>query len=218
MTKTLPRGIRNNNPGNIDYSDYNKWVGKLPRDTDIEPRFERFDSPVNGIRALALLIQTYQDRYGLRTVRAIIGKWAPENENKTSAYVAAVAASLRVDPDADIDVQDYRTARPLVLAIIRHENGQQPYTDTVIDEGLRRAGVTSGQSAAPVKTATIATASTVAAPGIGLATLASDPTLRAAVQETGISWLIIAVGIIGVAATSYLLWHSLRKRQADAAS
>ncbi len=34
-----PRGIRNNNPGNIVWSARNNWQGQLPHDPQIEPRF-----------------------------------------------------------------------------------------------------------------------------------------------------------------------------------
>ncbi|HGY2308601.1 TPA: structural protein, partial [Pseudomonas aeruginosa] len=50
-----PRGIRNNNPGNIVWSARNNWQGQLPHDPQIEPRFCRFDTAHNGTRALAKL-------------------------------------------------------------------------------------------------------------------------------------------------------------------
>jgi hypothetical protein len=71
----------------------------------------------------------------------MIGRWAPPNENDTGAYVRAVAASVGVGAEDEIDVHDYAILRPLTLAIIRHENGQQPYTDAEIDAGLVLAGV-----------------------------------------------------------------------------
>ena len=57
----------------------------------------------------------------------MIGRWAPPNENDTGAYVRAVAASVGVGADEEIDVHEFAILRPLTLAIIRHENGQQPY-------------------------------------------------------------------------------------------
>jgi len=39
------RGLRNNNPGNIDYNSRNDWQGQLPPDPVIEKRFARFDTP-----------------------------------------------------------------------------------------------------------------------------------------------------------------------------
>lgn len=143
IAKAVPRGIRNNNPGNIDYSKANDWLGQLPFDPSIESRFARFDSPQHGIRALAKTLLSYQRRHGLNTVRAMIGRWAPSNENNTNAYVSAVEARLRVEqgvpPGADIDLQTRATLVSLVQAIILHENGASPYSQAVIEEGVAKA-------------------------------------------------------------------------------
>ena len=220
MAKSTPRGVRNRNPGNIDYNPANDWVGQLPHDPAIEPRFCRFDTPVNGIRAMSVLLQTYQRKHGLYPVRDIVGRWAPGNENDTEAYIRTVCRMLGVDDDETIDVKDYHTARALIVAKIKVECAGYTYPDDVVDEGLRRAGVVRAGSVEitrkpPVKSAATAAASTLAAPGIGLATVASSPELRTAIEATGVSWLIVAVGVIGAGATAYILWHSLRGKRAQ---
>lgn len=121
------RGVRNNNPGNIDYSPKNNWKGQLPRDTTIESRFCRFESPEYGIRALIALLGTYQRNYALNNVAGLIGRWAPKNENNTSAYINGVAKELGVSPTEWIKVSDKKIAIGLAKAIVRHENGYQPY-------------------------------------------------------------------------------------------
>lgn len=142
-TSTLPRGVRLNNPGNIKEApgDKTQWQGE--RATDDDPVFEEFVSPEAGIRALARILVGYQRRYGLNTVAGIINRWAPGCENDTGAYIAHVASSLGVTPDQTIDVTRPETMAGLVEAIIRHENGQQPYAREVIlagvDMGLGRA-------------------------------------------------------------------------------
>lgn len=145
MTKicTVPRGIRLNNPGNIKEApgDKTQWQGE--RATDDDPVFEEFVSPEAGIRALARILVGYQRRYGLNTVTGIINRWAPGCENDTGSYIAHVASRLGVTPDQAIDVTRPETMASLVEAIIRHENGQQPYAREVIlagvDMGLGRA-------------------------------------------------------------------------------
>ena len=134
-----PRGIRNNNPGNIDWNKANKWAGQLPHIATIEPRFSRFDTAENGIRALGKLLQTYQRKYGLKTVEQIINRWAPSTENNTAAYVRSVERQTGTDPDAPVDMTDPKVLRGFTVAIIMHENGGNPYTPQVIDEGVRRA-------------------------------------------------------------------------------
>jgi hypothetical protein len=139
------RGYRNKNPGNIDFNAANKWVGQV----GIEPaprnggkaRFAVFDCHEHGIRALHVLLQSYQRKHGLRTIAGMINRWAPTKENNTSVYISFVAQRVGVAADAPIDVMEYRIARPLVEAIIRKELGGNPYAPSIIDEGLRRAGV-----------------------------------------------------------------------------
>ena len=70
-------------------------------------------------------------------MRKLITRWAPPNENNTDAYVNGVARSLGVAPDDPIRVEEHLPA--LVVAIIQHENGQQPYPDEVIAAGVGMA-------------------------------------------------------------------------------
>lgn len=121
------RGIRNNNPGNIDWiSDPAKrWEGMIRKETPAEGgRFGVFESAAKGVRAIGreLLLD---ERRGVRTVRGLIDNWAPPSENNTSAYVRAVAAAVKVVPEQSIDVK--AKLPEIVAAIIKHENGVQPY-------------------------------------------------------------------------------------------
>jgi hypothetical protein len=129
----IPRGIRNNNPGNIRKG--NDWRGEISNQTDAA--FEQYKTPEYGIRALGKILLSYQRKYGLDTVRKLITRWAPPNENNTNAYVNGVARSLGVGSDESIRVEDHLPA--LVTAIIQHENGQQPYSEEVIAAGVGMA-------------------------------------------------------------------------------
>ena len=141
------RGLRNNNPGNIDYNSRNAWQGQLPPDPLIEKRFARFDTPENGIRALAKLLLAYRGKDGMPgvgapgidTIHETINRWAPSVENNTSAYVKAVAKAAGVGPVQSIDIREPRILTAVVTAIIAHENGSNPYASSVIAEGVRRA-------------------------------------------------------------------------------
>lgn len=148
MSVVTPRGIRNNNPGNIDYNPRNAWLGQIGSEVGVaKPRFARFDSPENGIRALGKLLLGYRRRAGLPdvggqgvdTVLEVVNRWAPGDENDTAAYIKAVARALGVRSDEPVDIGRPDILRALVEAIIRHENGGMPYKVAVIDEGVRRA-------------------------------------------------------------------------------
>lgn len=131
------RGERNNNPGNIREIDGVQWKGE--RATDDDKAFEEFDTPEDGIRALAKILLNYQRKHGLRTVNSIINRWAPSNENDTLAYVDAVSRQMGVLTMAEIDLESSSRLFDLVKAIIRHENGRVVYSDQQIEDGIERA-------------------------------------------------------------------------------
>lgn len=166
-----PRGIRNHNPGNIERNENVRWQGQSV-DQSSDPRFVVFDAPKWGIRAIARVLITYQDHRQARdgskidTLRDIISRWAPPNENDTPAYLQHVATLTLLGIDETIDVYDYATMRALVIAIITHENGCQPYDDATIDAGIRLAGIEPPRPSLAKRPDVIATASA------GLATVA----------------------------------------------
>lgn len=143
---TIPRGIRNNNPGNIRWSN-DKWKGLVPKEEAKDKSFCVFRSPEYGIRAMARIIRNYTKYPGIPnvgkpkidTVREVIHRWAPPNENDTEAYVQSVAKKLGTQANAPIDVFDNAIMVILLKAIIAHENGQQPYSDAQIMAGINLA-------------------------------------------------------------------------------
>lgn len=126
------RGIRNNNPGNIRHGS--DWQGMSVSQTD--NAFVQFENPVWGIRALNRVLRTYETRYGLNTVAKIISRWAPSNENDTTSYIESVSKALDVQPNQVIDVQ--ARAVELSAAIIKHENGLQPYDLATLSLGVEK--------------------------------------------------------------------------------
>lgn len=129
-----PRGIRNNNPGNVEY-DGTPWQGLADPPTD--GRFARFVSPEYGIRAMARILDTYRARHGITTVAGIIDRWAPSHENPTNVYASYVAERLGVSPYDRIDVRARRGE--LIAAMVAFENGQQPYDLATINKGVSMA-------------------------------------------------------------------------------
>ena len=134
MNLRPPRGIRNNNPGNIRHGQ--NWQGLNPEGRNIDPAFCVFKSPVFGIRALAKVLMNYEKIHGLNTVRQIISRYAPPNENQTMAYIQTVAKQIGVYPDTVIDIEERGILTVFIKAVIRMENGIQPYSDEVIQQGI----------------------------------------------------------------------------------
>lgn len=141
VNKVTARGLRNNNPGNIEYNPdpSQQWQG-----LDVPPsdgRFCRFVSPDYGFRALGHILINYSDKYGIRTVRGAITRYAPprnatgEIENNTDAYVQAVSNYLGVQADQPLDFRNWLGV--LAQAICVHENGSCPYSSADIENWVR---------------------------------------------------------------------------------
>ncbi len=139
------RGIRNNNPGNVVRNN-TPWQGLCEIQTADE-RFCVFESPKFGIRAIARILITYFDKRRaangtpIDTVGEVMARWAPPIENPTEKYADFIRDSLGVNVGQQINILDYKTMRVVVEAIIRFENGSQPYDKATIDAGLRLAGI-----------------------------------------------------------------------------
>jgi hypothetical protein len=139
------RGIRNHNPGNIKDFDI-PWKGILAdddRDADqkAENTFVVFCGPWWGIRAMAITIRNYSRRHGLQTIEGIIRRWAPAGDiNPTDDYIEFVADAVGVHRGNKIDVEDFQKMRKIVQAIVRFENGEDPYT-WQYEAGLILAGI-----------------------------------------------------------------------------
>lgn len=130
---SAPRGIRNNNPGNIEAGI--GWKGEVGDDG----RFATFATPEHGIRALALNAVNSQRVHGNDTVLDLINRWAPPSENNTVAYANQVAKALGVGIDDPVDLSNPDTLAKFTAAVIRHENGQQPYSAEQIAAGVDAA-------------------------------------------------------------------------------
>jgi hypothetical protein len=120
----LPRGIRNNNPLNIRRSK-DQWQGMKKVQSDTQ--FCQFETLDWGWRAaFKLLTRTYYHQYRLYTIRTIISRWAPPNENNTRVYIENVSRLTGIAPDEPLGIPSDKPARwiALGLAMAIQENGQ----------------------------------------------------------------------------------------------
>ena len=140
----LPRGIRNNNPLNIRRTTKDQWKGMAEAQTD--RAFVQFKSLEYGWRAaFYLLTRTYYHKYRLFTIRAIINKWAPPNENLTSTYIENVCRLTGIGPDEPIGIPSVKPSRwmKLGIAMAIQENGTDSLDYFAMLDGweLAREGV-----------------------------------------------------------------------------
>lgn len=227
--KKLPLGVRNNNPGNIEWGS--PWEGLVPRSQATLPdgqRFAQFVDAASGIRAIARTLITYYDKRKandgskIDTIAEVIERWAPSHENNTSAYANHVGKLMSVDPKAMINVKDYDTMRGLVVGIIAHENAGYAYPDAVVDEGLRRAGLVKKPAApvVPVNTATVAGAAAPAAVGLTqVLPIAPDLIQSIGSQQDNLTsgeWARVVIGVVLVALGGVVAYSQYQKRKAGA--
>ena len=118
-----PRGIRNNNPGNIRNSDATDWKGEAPAMAKRDNTFEEFTDMAHGYRALIKLLQNYRHKHGCKTIADFINRWAPRSENNTSGYITRVCKEMEVPTTFVPDVADKGTMCAFAAAISQVENG-----------------------------------------------------------------------------------------------
>jgi hypothetical protein len=114
----LPRNLRNNNPGNIEYGDYAKKQGAIGSDG----RFAIFPDMKTGENAMANLLMGYMQS-GNNTISKIVGKWSPAKENgmaSTTAYINDVAKRTGIDPNKPLEMGELNAVRQ---AMTQHEGG-----------------------------------------------------------------------------------------------
>ena len=70
-----------------------------------------------------VLLDTYRVRYSLNTLREMISRYAPPEENHTGLYIDMVCNMTGIAPDEEIDTRSRKTMIPVVAAMSRVENG-----------------------------------------------------------------------------------------------
>ncbi|CCV60943.1 lytic transglycosylase [Yersinia enterocolitica] len=138
-----PRGIRNNNPGNINYVGQDGASLERPGG-----RFAKFETAYDGLKAMARQLMRYftgkTTGKPLQTLNDIISTWAPGSENNTGAYVAQLSKMLNVHPDAVLNLENPQVMSALMGGIIHHENGRNPYSSELISRaagGMQQQGL-----------------------------------------------------------------------------
>ncbi|WP_314722411.1 hypothetical protein [Rahnella variigena] len=120
------RGIRNNNPGNLRAA---------PNAVGNDGSFPIFSSANDGLAAMSRQLQLYGGR-GNNTPYGIIHTYAPSSENNTQAYINAVTKDTGFGTHDKLNLSDPAVLKRLMTAMIRHENGSQPYSEADIDSGI----------------------------------------------------------------------------------
>ena len=137
-TQGTPRGIRNNNPGNIRYGDFAYKHGATGRDSG---GFAIFPSMEMGMAAERALLSNYVAR-GDDTVRKIISKYAPASENDTNGYINQVSKKLGIGSDQKLTATHIDA---IAQAIYAQENGAR-YSDPLAAANMASAATKANSS------------------------------------------------------------------------
>ncbi len=126
---------RHNNPGNLVFAGQR---GATVGETVAGHTFARFQSTEEGVAALYRQLQLYQKR-GIDTLTEIMGVYAPEGSNDTSAYIKALSKTTGLDPNQQLNFGDPATAAAMIRGISQHEAGKSYLNDQQILSGINMA-------------------------------------------------------------------------------
>jgi len=140
MAGKADASIFNNNPGNIRTSSTN-WNGEVTKPGE---EFERFSDMHMGVRASARILRTYGKKYGIDTIKKIIDRYAPPEDNNpnNANYARHVSNGSGFGVDEKIDLNDPQVLIKLMKPIFQFENGQKEaakISDADIQKGVRMA-------------------------------------------------------------------------------
>ena len=207
-------GIDNNNPGNIEY-DGTDWLGLEGRGRT--GRFCRFKTPAHGIRAMCRVLITYQskrkaaDGSRIDTVAEVVTRWAPPTENDTQSYIKSVRKRAGFEPGEIIDVHDYDDVRPLIEALIYHENGKMPYSEAQLRRGIMLAGIEPPEE--PKSRTVKAAQVTAGATGFGMLAQATEQIeTTAPLLERFAQYGPYALGGIALLAVCAIIWFKMQDK------
>lgn len=130
---TKPRGIRNNNPGNLNFAGQ----AGATKEGGEGGRFAVFESMRDGISALYKQIQLYFSR-GVNTIESVVNKYAPaDDNNNVQAYIKQLVGATGKQADEKLSGEDTETVFKLIRGIINHENGKGYVSDQDILSGIQ---------------------------------------------------------------------------------
>ncbi|MBI6182677.1 lytic transglycosylase domain-containing protein [Serratia proteamaculans] len=153
QSASAPRGIRNNNPGNLNYVGQNGAA----LENHATPRFARFNSAFEGFSALGKQIKAYYNGTSkaagyqkLQSVEAIISRFAPASENNTQGYIDKLSKMLGVGRGDSLNIHDPQVLATLMNGITQIENGKNPYAPEMVLKAAQSTVGASGGANNPV--------------------------------------------------------------------
>ncbi|MBD2816349.1 lytic transglycosylase catalytic [Xenorhabdus sp. Flor] len=134
-TNTNARGIRNNNPLNMDYAGQKGAV----LENHATPRFAKFATAYEGLAKTAWQLRRYFNGKTtgklLQTVEDIVSTWAPaggKDKNNTEAYIQRVSEMMGVGRRDRLDLDNHDIMYALMNAMGIVESKVFPYSKQLV--------------------------------------------------------------------------------------
>lgn len=124
------RASRNNNPGNLRYTDFTKAMGAIGTDG----QFAVFPDKATGLKAMDSLLST--EKYAGQTIAGAMGLYSPASENNTARLAESVAKAVGVPVDTPVSSLNAAQRAAMIGAITRNE-GNLGYQSVVETAGTK---------------------------------------------------------------------------------
>jgi hypothetical protein len=214
---TEPRGIRANNPTNVEYRPNTQWQGLA--DPPTEGRFCRFIAPQWGLRATITIMRNKQKR-GLVTLLQMISDFAPaEDNNHPLSYATAVARRMGCGVHDRVDLADKDKTIAMLHGMVAVECGPAPKgtaNGDWLDDSVYEAAWSLAKPLTQSRTARGSMITLISATAGAVVEVAQDIVPQAADAATLVTpiwpqiarWVLIAVCIAGGALAFYARWQA----------
>lgn len=125
------RGFRNNNPGNLTAAP-----NTTGQDYGNGHVYAKFASMRDGLAAMSRQLLLDADK-GITSIDQLVSKYAPRRAgNNTASYIRLVSQQTGFEPLQSLDMQDPNVLANVMNAMIKMENGQQPFSYAQVMAGI----------------------------------------------------------------------------------
>ncbi len=127
-----PIGIKNHNPGNVIAFNWKKWPGAV----GVDPWGHlKFKDDLHGLRAIKKVLRTYDKKHDIKTAYQIVSRYI--NKKATPKirmdYAKTLCQFTKKNPHEVLDMKDPHILYLLGKGIVRHECGQDPYSEKLYE-------------------------------------------------------------------------------------
>ncbi|EKN3739843.1 hypothetical protein OU751_004430, partial [Yersinia enterocolitica] len=124
---------RFNNPGNL------RWAEGYGTHNTQSGKFAVFPTLDEGVLAATKQLQIYGSK-GINSVKDIVKKWAPSNENDTDAYIRHVVKSTKFSENEKLNLNDPAVLAKLISAMATKEGAGSRVTEGAVIQIYNNTG------------------------------------------------------------------------------